>query len=93
MKWKTYGERRIYREESVNACLLDVRHGRRRHDHHVRLPRQPYMAAVLNDRWETLMTRRHRLITGSWDWEPPTGLIDRGQTPIRTAAGEAEEAA
>jgi 8-oxo-dGDP phosphatase len=92
MEWKTYGERRIYSNEWVNLCLVDVEQPDGwRLDHHVLRLRHLAVAAVLNDDREILMMWRHRFITDSWAWELPMGLIEKGETPAQTAAREVEE--
>ncbi len=92
MEWKTHGERRIYTNEWVNLCLVDVQQpdGRRWEYHVVRL-RHLAVAAVVNDRQEVLMMWRHRFITDSWAWELPMGLVEEGESPEEAAAREVLE--
>lgn len=92
MRWKTYGERRIYTNEWVNLCLVDVEQpDGARWDYHVVRLRHLAVAALVNDRREILLMWRHRFITDSWAWELPMGLIEEGESPGGTAAREAEE--
>lgn len=92
MRWKAHGERRIYTNQWVNLCLVDVRQpDGRRWEHHVVRLRHLAVAAGLNKRREVLMMWRHRFITGTWAWELPRGLIEDGETPEQAAAREVLE--
>ncbi len=92
MRWKTYGERRVYTDPWVDLCVIDVElPDGQRLDHRVVRLRHLAVAAVVNDRSEVLMMWRHRFITDAWAWELPMGLVEEGETPVQAAAREVEE--
>lgn len=49
------------------------------------------IVAVLNDRDEVLMIRRHRFVIGQDVWELPGGYVVPGEDPAVTAGREVEE--
>ncbi|WP_181785845.1 NUDIX domain-containing protein [Streptomyces phytophilus] len=92
MQWKTFGERRIYANHWVNLDLVDVQQpDGRRWEHHVLRLRDLAVTAVVGEHQDVLMLWRHRLITDTWAWELPMGLIEEGETPQEAAAREAME--
>ncbi|MBB1245600.1 NUDIX hydrolase [Streptomyces durbertensis] len=92
MRWQTHGERRIYSDQWVNLCTVDVQQpDGLRLDYSVVRLRHLAVAAVLNDRREVLMMWRHRFITDCWAWELPMGLVEEDETPADAAAREALE--
>ncbi|MBB1252439.1 NUDIX hydrolase [Streptomyces alkaliterrae] len=92
MRWQTHGERRIYSDQWVNLCAVDVQQpDGLRLDYRVVRLRHLAVAAVVNERREVLMMWRHRFITDCWAWELPMGLVEEGETPGDAAAREALE--
>jgi 8-oxo-dGDP phosphatase len=92
MQWKVHGERPIYTSKWMNLWLVDVElPDGQRFEHHVVRMQPVAAAAVIDDQRQVLMLWRHRFITGTWGWEIPTGIVDPGETPARTAAREVEE--
>lgn len=92
MKWQVHGERTAYDSDWLRIALLDVEQpdGHRYEHHAIRLA-DVAATAVLDDRRRVLLLWRHRLVTDTWGWELPMGVVDPGETPIEAAARETEE--
>ena len=92
MRWKVVSERTVHSNPWLSLNLADVELPDGRHlDHYVLRQRAVAATAILNEQDEVLLLWRHRFITDSWGWEVPAGVVDEGETPIQTAAREAEE--
>lgn len=90
--WKIRGERTVYSNRWLTVNLADVELPDGRHlDHYLLRQRPVAVAAIVNESDQVLMLWRHRFIPDSWGWELPAGVVDVGETPIETAAREAEE--
>ncbi|MQS09923.1 NUDIX hydrolase [Streptomyces alkaliphilus] len=92
MRWTVHGERSLHRHPWLELTLLDVERpdGSRGEQHAVRL--RDVAACVVSDTHQrVLLMWRHRLVTDSWGWELPMGVVDEGETPERAAAREVEE--
>lgn len=76
----------------VRLSIADVElpDGVRFEQYVMRMPRAA-MVAVVNDRNEVLMLRRHRFIVDRWVWELPGGYVHDGEDAAETAAREVEE--
>ena len=91
-EWRVFGQRRIYENRWVNLDLVDVEapDGSRFEHHVVRMQR--VAGAVVQDvEGRVLLLHHHRFITGTWGWEIPCGIVEKGETSIETAAREVEE--
>ncbi|GAA2134319.1 NUDIX hydrolase [Streptomyces synnematoformans] len=92
MRWKTFGERRIYTNQWLNVDLVDVQQpDGRRWEHHVLRLRHLAVVTVVGEHSDVLMLWRHRFITDTWAWELPMGLIEDGETPEEAAVREVTE--
>ncbi|NBM17912.1 NUDIX hydrolase [Streptomyces sp. GC420] len=92
MKWKVHGERRVHESAWLDVSLLDVEQpdGNRYEHHAVRLA-DVAATALVDDHRRVLLLWRHRLVTDTWGWELPMGVVEAGETPEQTAARETVE--
>jgi len=69
---------------------VELNSGRRFEHEVIRVPREAVGTAVVVDQ-KILMIWRHRMITNTWGWEVPAGVIDEGETPSQAAGREVLE--
>ncbi|MGH3403907.1 MAG: NUDIX hydrolase [Streptosporangiaceae bacterium] len=92
-RWRTFGEREIYRSPELWLGQVDVElpGGERIWEDVVRLHRTALMA-VLDGQGRVLLVRRHRFVPDQWGWELPGGLVDAGEDSAEAALREVEDA-
>jgi NUDIX domain len=91
-RWRTFGEREIYRSPYTWLGQVDVElPGGERFWHEViRLHRAAAMLLV-DDADRVLLLWRHRFVLDRWGWELPGGLVDEDEEPAEAAVRELEE--
>ncbi|WP_145813579.1 NUDIX domain-containing protein [Kribbella amoyensis] len=92
MRWKIFGERDAWSSPWLRVTRLDVEQpdGERVEYHGIRAS-DVAAAAVTDAESRVLMLWRHRLLTDTWGWELPMGLVEPGESPAEAAAREVEE--
>lgn len=91
-QWRAHGERVIYDSPWIWLGQLDVEPPEGdRYWHHAARYRSAAMMALVDDDDRVLLAWRHRIVTGTWGWEVPGGLVDDGEKPIDAARRELEE--
>lgn len=91
-RWRTFGEREIYRSPELWLGQVDVESpgGERIWENVVRLHRTALMA-LLDGQGRVLLVRRHRFVSDEWGWELPGGLVDEGEDSAEAALRELED--
>ncbi len=91
-RWRTFGEREIYRSPYTWLGQVDVElpGGERFWHDMIRLHRGAAMVLV-DEADRVLMLWRHRFVQDRWGWELPSGLVDEDEEPAEAAARELEE--
>jgi 8-oxo-dGDP phosphatase len=91
-RWRTMGEREVYRSPELWFGQVDVElpGGERVWEDVVRLHRTA-LIAVLDGQGRVLLVRRHRFVPGQWGWELPGGLVDAGEDAAEAALREVED--
>ena len=91
-RWRTLGEREIYRSPYTWLGQMDVELpvGERFWHDVIRLHRAAAMVLV-DDADRVLMLWRHRFVMDQWGWELPGGLVDEDEEPAEAAQRELEE--
>jgi 8-oxo-dGTP pyrophosphatase MutT (NUDIX family) len=90
-RWRTFGEREIYRSPHTWVGQVDVElPGGERFWHDViRLHRTAMV--LVDDTDRVMMLWRHRFVQDRWGWELPGGLVDEDEEPAEAAVRELEE--
>lgn len=92
MRWIVHGEHTVYENRWLKVNLADVELPDGRHlDHYLLRQRAVAVVAIVDEAERVLLLWRHRFIPDAWGWELPAGVIDADETPIVSAAREAEE--
>ncbi|QUF07058.1 NUDIX hydrolase [Actinosynnema pretiosum subsp. pretiosum] len=92
LHWRVNGERAVYENHWVQLKLVDVEPpDGRRFEHHVVKLHHVAVALLINEKEEVLTLWRYRFAVNQWGYELIGGLVEEGETPVVTAAREAEE--
>jgi 8-oxo-dGDP phosphatase len=91
-RWRTFGEREIYRSPDVWFGQVDVEiHGGERIWHHVLRLHQVAMMVLVDEQDRVLLVWWHRFVPDRWGWEVPGGPVDEDEDPAEGAARELED--
>jgi ADP-ribose pyrophosphatase YjhB (NUDIX family) len=94
-RWRTFGEREVYRSPELWLGQVDVEppgRSERIWEHVVRL-HQVALMALVDGQSRVLLVWRHRFVADRWGWELPGGLVDEGEDPAEAALRMVEDTA
>lgn len=92
-QWRNFGERDVYVSPWVKVSLADVlQPSGERFEYHVVTFRTACIMTVVDESSEhVLMLWRHRVVPDQWNWELPSGYVEKGESPVQCAHRELEE--